>query len=91
MSSVEEIMQKVKDGDLSIGDATEMISKIQIKKSVTYKVSQKGAISFYGIRSRPITLYRDELNKIVETATSDEFKAWEKEHESEFSSLDKKK
>lgn len=90
MSSIEEIMQLVRDGSLGIEDASHMIAKLQIKKSVTYKVSQKGAISFYGIRSRPITLYRDELHKIIDSATSDEFKLWEKEHEKQLSSLNKK-
>lgn len=44
------------------------------KKELTYKVSDKGCISFYGIRKMPITLYSAELFKIVELTQTDEFK-----------------
>lgn len=44
------------------------------KKEVSYKVSEKGCISFYGIRKMPITLYSAELSKIVELSQTDEFK-----------------
>ena len=47
-----------------------------MKSQCTYKVSEKGAISFYGIRRMPITLYLDELNVILETTATEEFKTF---------------
>ena len=38
-------------------------------KAVTYKVSPKGAISFYGMRRMPITLYREELDQLIKQLT----------------------
>lgn len=74
MSTAKEILQKVQEGGLSIEDATKQISDLNIMKKVTYRVSQKGAVSFYGIRCRPITLYKDELETICDLANTDEFK-----------------
>jgi len=78
MSSAEEILESVKSGSLSIQEAQEKLAKLKLKdlKEVTYKVSPKGAISFYGLRRMPITLYKQELDKIVTIANGQEFKAF---------------
>ena len=76
MSSAEEILQKVKTGELSIDDAQEQLKTLKLSdlKKLTYKASPKGAISFYGIRRMPITLYQEELNLIVNQTNTPEFK-----------------
>ena len=78
MSSAEEILEAVKSGSLSIQEAQEKLAKLKLKdlKEVTYKVSPKGAISFYGLRRMPITLYKQELDKIVAIANGQEFKTF---------------
>jgi len=35
-------------------------------KELTLKVSEKGAISVYGLRKFPITLYKDEMLKVLD-------------------------
>jgi hypothetical protein len=42
------------------------------KQGVTLKVSQKGAVSLYGIRRFPVTFYQDEWDTIL--GMSDEIK-----------------
>lgn len=93
MSTTEEILNKVKSGELDINEATKQIATLNLseKKQVTYKVSQKGAISFYGIRRMPITLYRDELQQILDVTESDEFTSWLDENTSNFSTKENKK
>jgi hypothetical protein len=75
MATAETILESVKSGTLSISEAQEQLAKLKLadRKKVTYKVSVKGAISFYGIRKMPITLYLDELRQIMELANADEF------------------
>ena len=68
--TTEQLMEQVALGSISAADATAEIqnrSKKQASKAkqVNYKVSTKGAISFYGIRRMPITLYVGELEALV--------------------------
>lgn len=76
MSKTTQILEDLKNGKCSIEEAQSLLAQMKLKdmKTVTYKVSPKGAISFYGIRKMPITLYRQELDRIVSIANSDEFK-----------------
>lgn len=71
----EQVLQQFKDGKLSMEEVQKQLNEINKanRKILTYKISAKGAISFYGIRRMPITLYKDELDQIVEASTSDEF------------------
>jgi hypothetical protein len=46
--------------------------KAEKKQGVTLKVSQKGAVSLYGIRRFPVTFYQDEWDTIL--GMSDEIK-----------------
>tara|TARA_Y100000389_G_scaffold12064_1_gene10967 strand:+ start:16277 stop:16528 length:252 start_codon:yes stop_codon:yes gene_type:complete len=38
------------------------------KREMTLKVSEKGAVQINGIRRFPITLYKSEMNKILDNA-----------------------
>lgn len=92
MSTTEEILNKVKSGELDINEATKKIATLSLSENrVTYKVSQKGAISFYGIRRMPITLYREELQQILDVTESDEFTSWLEDNKSNFSTKENKK
>ena len=55
--------------------------KAAAKKSVYLKVSQKGAVSLYGIRRFPITFYLEEWNRIL--GMEGEIRAFLTEHEGE--------
>jgi len=62
----EQILQKVATGELSATAAAKLLkTTADSKKKVYYKVSTKGAISFYGLRRMPITLYIGELEQII--------------------------
>jgi len=79
------LLQKVQSGELDLDDAEKAIAAAKQPEDVTYKVSQKGAISFYRIRRMPITLYVQELEKIVEVFNTNEFQIFLSENESTLS------
>ena len=54
------------------------------KKSLRLQVSQKGAVSLYGIRRFPITFYKEEWKTVLDMA--DEIKTFITEHDSELTS-----
>lgn len=49
---------------------------------ITYKVSQNGALSVYGLQRFPVTLYRDQWLRLF--ADADAMHAFMKAHDSEF-------
>ncbi|MCP3984539.1 MAG: hypothetical protein GY723_09115 [bacterium] len=55
--------------------------KANEKKALRLQVSQKGAVSLYGIRRFPITFYADEWDTVL--SMSDDIRAFIAEHESE--------
>jgi hypothetical protein len=55
--------------------------KTQKKEGLRLQVSQKGAVSLYGIRRFPVTFYADEWDLIL--GRSDDIRAFVREHESE--------
>jgi len=68
------ILENLKNGKCTIEDAQELLEQLKQNKTVSFKVSPKGAISFYGIRRMPITLYLQELDQIVSISNTEEFK-----------------
>jgi len=71
MSNTNQILEDYKNGKITSEQAEEQIKKCN--KQVTCKVSPKGAISFYGTRRLPITLYKNELDQILTFIKSSEF------------------
>ena len=71
MSSNKEILGLLAAGSITLNEAQSKMEALEKKKSanIRYKVSQKGAISIYGLRRMPITLYIGELEAIVELFT----------------------
>ena len=55
--------------------------KGQLGRSVTLKVSQKGAVSVYGLGRFPVTLYKEQWTKLLTMV--DEIRAFIKEHDAE--------
>jgi hypothetical protein len=49
--------------------------------SVSFKVSEKGGVSVYGLGRFPVTLYKEQWAKLLELA--DEIRAFIKAHETE--------
>ena len=79
----DEILQKLASGELQVDDASKMLAEVeQPKRGQLYcKVSQKGAISVYGLQRMPVTLYVEQWDRLLEFA--DDLRAFMKEHDSE--------
>lgn len=87
MSTAQQILESVKDGKCSVEEAQNSLAKLKLNelKTVTYKVSPKGCLAFYGIRRMPISLYFDELNQILEITKTDAFKQFVSDNKSSLS------
>lgn len=60
------LLHKLQTGEISLEECQKELRDKSIQaKTVTYKCSTKGCISFYGIRRMPISLYRGELEAIL--------------------------
>lgn len=85
-----QVLEDVKNGKITIEQAQEMLEKLKISGEVTYKVSPKGALSFYGLRRMPITVYIEELQKIVEVFNSEAFQKFMTDNKSKLSTKESK-
>ena len=75
----EEILAKVQAGELSIEEASKMLTSEPPKRGQLYcKVSEKGAISVYGLQRMPVTLYVEQWERLL--GFSEELKAFMKEN-----------
>lgn len=79
----EEILAKVAAGQLAVDEASKLLADLETtKRSALYcKVSQKGAVSLYGLQRMPVTLYVEQWERLL--AYADELQAFMKEHNSE--------
>jgi hypothetical protein len=79
----EEILKKLAAGELSVEEADKLLAAADVHRpgSLYCKVSQKGAISVYGLQRMPVTLYVEQWEKLL--GFGDEIKKFASEHESE--------
>lgn len=80
-----EILQKLQAGELDIEQANKLLAEADEKKrgSLYCKVSQKGAISVYGLQRMPVTLYVEQWERLLGFA--DEIRQFAQEHAGELS------
>jgi hypothetical protein len=84
----EEVLAKVAAGEMTIEDATKMLSEEAPKRGTLYcKVSQKGAISVYGLQRMPVTLYVEQWERLL--GFGDQIREFLKEHDSELKRKEK--
>jgi hypothetical protein len=77
----EEILKKLQAGELSVEDATRQLNELDAPKKGLYcKVSEKGAISVYGLQRMPVTLYVEQWTRLLDFA--DNLREFMKENES---------
>ena len=77
----EEILLKVAAGEISPDEAAKLIKSEAPKRGTLYcKVSEKGAISVYGLQRMPVTLYVEQWERLL--AFGDELKAFMEENDS---------
>ena len=78
-----EILAKVAAGEISVEEASKLLEKVdQAKKGSLYcKVSEKGAVSVYGLQRMPVTLYVEQWERLLDFA--DQLRQFMKEHEAQ--------
>jgi len=57
-----EILKQLANNEITPEEAETMLET----KEITFKATPKGCIGIYGLRRMPISLYKDELQKIRE-------------------------
>jgi hypothetical protein len=64
----DEILEKVKSGELSTQEASRLLAEAdQPPRGRLYcKVSQKGAVSVYGLQRMPVTLYAEQWERLLD-------------------------
>jgi hypothetical protein len=83
----EEILSKLAAGELSVQEAQKLLDQFDNKKrgELSCKVSQKGAVSVYGLQRMPVTLYAQQWERLLEF--SDQIRTFIEENNSQ---LDRK-
>ena len=78
----EEILEKLAAGELGVDEASKLLGEIeQPRRGTLYcKVSEKGAVSVYGLQRMPVTLYVEQWERLL--GFSDEIKQFLKENDS---------
>lgn len=79
-----ELLQKLQSGEITIQECQAQMKTEKEAGAMTYKVSPKGAISFYGSRRFPITVYRQELEQLLACVNTPEFKEFLAQNEDKF-------
>ena len=71
----DEILTSLKDGDLSVKDAAELLAAMTPVRTgrLICKVSRKGAVSVYGLQQMPVTLYAEQWERLLDGAPDDHF------------------
>jgi hypothetical protein len=84
----EDVLAKVKSGEMTIEEASKLLVDEPPKRGTLYcKVSQKGAISVYGLQRMPVTLYVEQWERLLDFAET--IQGFLKEHESELKRKEK--
>jgi hypothetical protein len=63
-----ELLLKLQAGQISLEDCQDQLKvKTKAQVQVQYKATPKGCIGFYNVRRMPVSLYIEELEKILES------------------------
>ncbi len=67
-----EILKKLAAGEITVEQADQMLSQLEgAKPNKLYcKVSNKGAVSVYGLQRMPVTLYAEQWERLLEFGDS---------------------
>lgn len=76
-----EVLSQLAAGKLSPDEADRLLADTERKTVLSCKVSDKGAISVYGLGRFPTTLYVEQWDKLL--AFGDEIRRFAKEHDAE--------
>jgi hypothetical protein len=77
----DEILEKLAAGQLSVDEAKSLIAETEPRRGSLYcKVSEKGAVSVYGLQRMPVTLYMEQWGRLLDFG--EEIRTFIKENES---------
>jgi hypothetical protein len=79
----DEILAKLASGQLDVAEARRLLDDAEKrpKRELYCKVSEKGAISVYGLQRMPVTLYVEQWLRLLDFA--DEIRRFAQEHHAE--------
>lgn len=79
----DEILAKLAQGEISAEEASKLLEQAEQENrgSLYCKVSQKGAVSVYGLQRMPVTLYLEQWERLLDFG--DELRKFLAEHDSE--------
>jgi len=79
----DEILAKLAAGEISADEASQLLDSAEKEKrgSLYCKVSQKGALSVYGLQRMPVTLYAAQWERLLDF--SDDIRNFIKDNDSE--------
>ena len=85
----EEILQKLASGELQVDAASKMLAELEPPKrgNLYCKVSEKGAVSVYGLQRMPVTLYMEQWERLLGFA--EEIRQFIKDHDGELKRKEK--
>jgi hypothetical protein len=85
----EEILKKLASGELQVDAASKMLAELEQPKrgSLYCKVSEKGAVSVYGLQRMPVTLYMEQWDRLL--TFGDELRQFIKDHDGELKRKEK--
>lgn len=81
----EQVLEKLAAGELSVEEATRLLAETdqQPRGSLYCKVSQKGALSVYGLQRMPVTLYVEQWERLLNFNYADEIRDFAKQNHDE--------
>lgn len=84
----EEILAKVAAGELPVEEASKLLAEGEPKRGQLYcKVSEKGAVSVYGLQRMPVTLYVEQWQRLLDYG--DEIRQFLKENDAKLKRKEK--
>ena len=80
----EEVLAKVAAGEMKVEEASKLLAEMEKPKAGTLycKVSEKGALSVYGLQRMPVTLYIEQWQRLLDYG--DDLRNFMKDHDAEF-------
>ena len=85
----EEILAKLAAGELKVEEASKLLAETETKdrRNLYCKVSEKGAVSVYGLQRMPVTLYMEQWARLLDFG--DEIRQFIKDHEGQLKRKEK--
>jgi len=85
----DEILAKLAAGEITAEDASKLLDAAEQEKrgSLYCKVSQKGAVSVYGLQRMPVTLYLEQWERLLDFG--DDIRQFIQEHNAELKRKEK--